>query len=281
MKALVLGAGGQLGSDLLRVLPSAHGFSRLELSVTDRRALEAALEAVRPDVVFNCAAYNAVDRAESEPELAFQVNSEGAFNVAAACSGAAVRLVHFSTNFVFDGTLQRPYRESDAPGPLGAYGRSKLEGEGRVLAEYPQSLVVRTAALYGDRGSAVKGGSFPERIVNQAATGGPLRVVGDQLVNPTYTLDLARAFIDLKALPDRGVLHLVAEGCCGWDEFARAALAACGITADVQAVSSDAFPGAARRPPNGCLESELVGPLRPWRDGLREWASSRQAAKGG
>jgi dTDP-4-dehydrorhamnose reductase len=279
LKALVLGAGGQLGSDLARLVPGAVALTREQLSVTDAAGLGVALERHRPDVVFNCAAYNPVDRAETEPEQALSVNSGGAFNVAAACRSLGVRLVHYSTNFVFDGRLDRPYLESDAVGPLGAYARSKAEGERRVLAEHPAALVIRTAALFGGDGSRAKGGSFPDRIVRAAREGKPLAVVADQKINPTYTRDLAEASIELAASGMAGLVHVVAAGCCGWDEFARAALTESGVDWPVESVSTSATAGVARRPLNGCLESERVQPLRPWIEGVRDWAvRSRQGA---
>ena len=277
MKALVLGAGGQLGSDLVRLLPGAVAMTREQLSVTDAAALRGALEHHRPEVVFNCAAYNPVDKAETEPEQALAVNSDGAFNAAAACRSLGVLLVHYSTNFVFDGRLDRPYLESDAVGPLGAYARSKADGERRVLAEHPAALVIRTAALFGGIGSRAKGGSFPDRIVRAARDGRPLAVVADQKVNPTYTRDLAEASIELASSGMAGLVHVVADGCCGWDEFARAALSECGVDWPVESVSTSASGAVARRPLNGCLGSERVQPLRPWREGLRDWAAQRPA----
>jgi dTDP-4-dehydrorhamnose reductase len=272
LKALVLGAGGQLGSDLVRLLPGAEAMTREQLSVTDAPGLRAALERHRPEVVFNCAAYNPVDRAETEPEQALAVNSDGAFNTAAACRSLGVGLVHYSTNFVFDGRLDRPYVESDAVGPLGAYARSKAEGERRVLAEHPGALVIRTAALFGGSGSRSKGGSFPDRIVRAAREGKPLAVVADQKVNPTYTRDLAESSINLAASGMAGLVHVVAEGCCGWDEFARAALKECGVDWPVESVTTRPAAGVAARPLNGCLGSERVPPLRRWEEGLRDWA---------
>src|SRR5439155_1396107 len=182
-----VGLGHSLG---LRVIAEgvedrdAEAMTRDQLSVTDAAAVRAALERHRPEVVFNCAAYNPVDRAEMEPDQALSVNSDGAFNAAVACRSLGVALVHYSTNFVFDGRLDRPYLESDLVGPLGAYARSKADGERRVLAEHPAALVIRTAALFGDTGSRAKGGSFPERIVRAAREGKPLAVVADQKVNP-------------------------------------------------------------------------------------------------
>lgn len=275
MKALVLGAGGQLGSDLVRILPDAVAVTREELSVADVEGIRAALERHHPEVVFNCAAYNAVDLAETEPQRALSVNSDGAFNAAAACRSLGIRLVHYSTNFVFDGRLGRPYLESDPVGPLGAYARSKADGERRVLAEHPGALVIRTAALFGSTGSRAKGGSFPDRIVRAALEGRRLAVVADQKVNPTYTPDLAQASIELAASGLAGVVHVVCEGCCGWDEFARAALMESAVDWPVESVSTKVSVGVAPRPPNGCLGSERVPSLRPWREGLRDWARTR------
>ena len=273
----MLGAAGQLGSDLVRVLPDATGLTRRQVSIADLSGLREAVNRHQPDVVFNCAAYNAVDRAESEPEAAFEVNSQGPFNAAAVCKEAGARLVHFSTNFVFDGRLDRPYVESDAVGPLGVYGRSKVEGEERVLAQLPGALVIRSAALFGAAGSRVKGGSFPDRIVRQAREGKTITVVADQKVNPTYTVDLARASIELAATDLSGVVHVVAAGCCGWDEFARAVLEACGVDHPVESISSSSLSGAVARPANGCLSSERVASLRPWREGVRDWAKGRKS----
>jgi dTDP-4-dehydrorhamnose reductase len=278
VKAIVLGAAGQLGSALARLIGEDSGVTHAEVSVTDQHALDALLNSRSPELVFNCAAYNAVDRAEAERALAYAVNSEGPANVAMSCARHGVRLVHFSTNFVFDGALERPYVETDIPAPLSVYGSSKLEGEQRVLDLLPEALVIRTSAVFGDTGSAVKGGSFPERIVSRARLGLPLRVVADQRVNPTYAGDLAPAAIKLAESRLEGVVHVVAAGCAGWDEFARAALSELGVTAKVEAIVSAELATPAARPLNGCLESSRAAPLRPWREGLHEWAVRRRGA---
>jgi dTDP-4-dehydrorhamnose reductase len=280
LRALVLGAGGQLGSDLSRLIGPGSGFTREQVSVSDPDAIDALLSSLRPSIVFNCAAYNAVDRAESEQDLAHAVNSDGPANVARACARHRIRLVHFSTNFVFDGALDRPYIESDLPAPISVYGASKLEGELHVLEIAPSALVIRTAALFGDRGSAIKGGSFPDRILSRAKSGQNLRVVADQKVNPTYTADLAPVALELGESEVRGVVHVVAAGCAGWDELARAALEEFHVTAQVEPASSAELGAAARRPLNGCLSSSLVPPLRPWREGLHDWAVRRTEASG-
>lgn len=278
MRAVVLGAGGQLGSDLARLIGPGAGFTHEQVSVSDPDAVDLLVSSLRPAVVFNCAAYNAVDRAEDEKDLAYAVNADGPANVARACARHRVRLVHFSTNFVFDGALDRPYVESDRAAPISVYGASKLEGEQRVLDLLPDALVIRTAALFGDTGSAIKGGSFPERILARARSGQRVRVVADQKVNPTYTADLAPVALQLGESELRGVVHVVASGCAGWDEFARATLAEFRLDVEVEAASTSEVGGAAGRPLNGCLASSLVAPLRPWREALHEWAVRRGEA---
>ena len=274
MRALVVGAGGQLGSELVRQVTGAIGLTHAQLSVADLEALNAALPHYQPDVVFNCAAYNAVDDAEAHPEAAFQVNAQGAFNVALACAQFGVRLIHFSTNFVFDGTKMGPYVEADEVGPLGVYAKSKLEGERLISMVMPASLIVRTAALYAPQrqGGRV---SFPERIVEIGARDGKLAVVDDQAINPTYVPELASAAVQLAATDLTGVVHVVGAGCCTWHELAVRVLDACGVPAEVEAIPSAARPGTAPRPPNGCLASSRVPPLRPWLEGIQEWASQR------
>lgn len=265
-----------MGSELVRLLPEAVGLTHRELSVTDLPSLDRVCKDHRPQVVFNCAAYNAVDAAETEPALAYSVNSEGSTSVATAAQRHGARLVHFSTNFVFDGSLDRPYVESDQANPLGVYARSKLDGETRLLTVMPGALVIRTAALFGDGGPIAMGRNFPERILMRVRNGDRLRVVSDQRVNPTYTRDLAQAAVKLAEQEIAGVVHVVADGCCAWDEFARAILAESGAEANVEAVTSAELASPAPRPRNGCLGSVRTVALRPWRQGLHEWASRRR-----
>ncbi|HUY74344.1 MAG TPA: dTDP-4-dehydrorhamnose reductase [Candidatus Dormibacteraeota bacterium] len=267
MKALVLGAAGQLGTELVRLLGEEAAVTHRQVSITDAQAVDALVEWRRPDVVLNCAAYNAVDRAETEVDLAHAVNATGAANIAMACARHGSRFIHFSTNFVFDGRLDRPYVESDTPGPLGAYARSKLDGERRVLEAMPAALVIRTAGVFGGDG----GQSFPEKIAQRVRSGLRPRVVADQFVNPTYTGDLAPAALRLAEDGLEGVVHVVAEGCSGWDEFARVALAELGLDAGVDPISTVELAAPARRPLNGCLASIRVEALRPWREALHEW----------
>ncbi len=267
MSALVLGAGGQLGTELVRLLGADCGLTHQQLSITDAAVVDAVIAHRQPDVVFNCAAYNAVDRAESEPDIAMRINRDGAAIVAAACHRHGVRLVHYSTNFVFDGSLDRPYVETDEPRPQSAYARSKLAGEQAVLEADPRALVVRTAAVYGTVGVG-----FPEKILERARRDGRVRVVTDR-VNPTYARDLAQRSVELARGELAGVVHLTGEGCCGWDRFAAEVLAVAGVRAAIAPITS-AEPGLpATRPVNGCLGSQRIPPLRPWQEALIDWAA--------
>jgi len=238
-----------------------------EASITDKTAVAALVRRRKPDVVFNCAAYNEVDRAEGDRDEAFAINSDGPFNVAIACARYGGRLVHFSTNFVFDGVLDRPYVEADEPRPLSVYAQSKLDGEERVLEASSGALVIRTAAVFG----GARG--FPARILARARSGAELQVVSDQRVNPTYARDLAGAAVELAEQGASGIVHAVAEGCCGWDELARAALEEFDLHVPVKPIRAGDYAAAAPRPANGCLASNRVKPLRPWREGLHEWAA--------
>jgi dTDP-4-dehydrorhamnose reductase len=274
-RCLITGGAGQLGRDLARLLPDSYAPNKEELSVAVVDKLRAEIVRIGAGTVFNCAAYNAVDQAELEPELARAVNAEGAANVARACRLEGSRLVHFSTNFVFDGTADGPYTEADPPAPLNVYGRSKREGEIRVLAELPEALIVRSSGLFGLGGSAVKGGSLPDRLLARAEAGEALAVVADQRLNPTFTGHLARASIAAAASGASGVLHLVAAGCCSYHEFAVELIRVAGIDVEVEAIATP--PSGAVRPRNGCLGSLRAEPLPSWREGLASYWQSRSA----
>lgn len=277
MRALVTGAEGQLGRELLsrlgRELAWAGGRSALD--VTDAAAVAALVERVRPDVIFNATAYNRVDAAEAERELAFAVNAIAPRTLARAAASAGARLVHVSTDYVFDGARTRPYREDDEAHPLSVYGASKLAGEGHVLASRPEHLVVRTSAVLGRRGSAQKGGSFVARILDRARAGEPLRVVADQVFAPTLASDLAEALVALARTPASGLLHVTNEGSCSWHELASAAVRAAGLDAPVAAITAAELKLAARRPAYSVLDTSRyrsLGLTRPrrWQDGLAD-----------
>lgn len=274
-KALVFGATGQLGIELVQLLGQASAVTEDEADITRETAVEAIFSQRDPEVVFNCAAYTAVDRAESERQVAFAVNSDGARNIAASCRRRGASLIHFSTNFVFDGAGAEPYIESDEPAPLSVYGSSKLAGEEAVLETGTHVLIIRTAAIF----SATTGRSFPERIVQRGRAGERLRVVSDQTVNPTYARDLAAAAVELAEEGLAGIVHAVADGCATWDELARVALAEAGVPAEVESITSAELRAPARRPVNGCLETIRYRALRPWPEAVRDWAQALRTLK--
>jgi dTDP-4-dehydrorhamnose reductase len=252
-----------LGADL------AWAGGRADLDITDAASIDALFRRVRPDVVFNAAAYNKVDGAESEAGRALEVNALGPRLLAHAAREAGALLVHFSTDYVFDGSATRPYREDDCPRPLGAYGASKLAGEHLVAAARGESLVIRTSAVFGRGGNRQKGGSFVERILEQARAGKPLRVVSDQTFSPTYSPDLAVAAVALVKAGARGLVHVSGGGSCSWHEFAGAALRLAAIDAPVEAVRAADLNLTAARPSysvldNGRYEGLGQPSLRPW-----------------
>jgi dTDP-4-dehydrorhamnose reductase len=277
VKALVAGGAGQLGRDLMANLGPdlAWAGGRAELDITDAAAIDGLFRRVRPDVVFNAAAYNKVDGAESEPGRALEVNALGPSLLARAAREMGALLVHFSTDYVFDGSSARPYREDDCPRPLGAYGASKLAGEHLVASARGESLVIRTSAVFGRGGNRQKGGSFVERILDQARAGRPLRVVSDQTFSPTYSRDLAIAAVGLVKAGARGLVHVSGGGACSWHEFAVAALRLASIESPVEPIRAADLNLAAARPAYSVLDNgHYLGfglpPLRPWLDALSE-----------
>jgi dTDP-4-dehydrorhamnose reductase len=277
VRALIAGAAGQLGRDLVSALGSevAWAGGRAELDVTDAEAVAATVRRVAPDVIFNAAAYNKVDGAETETARALEVNALGPRLLAQAAAQAGALCVHFSTDYVFDGRESRPYREEDCPRPLGAYGVSKLAGESLVAASPGQWLIVRTSGVFGRGGNRQKGGSFVERILEQARAGKPLRVVKDQVFSPTYAPDLARASIALVRAGARGLFHVVNEGSCSWWELALAGLSLAGLQASVEGIGAAELGRPAARPPYSALDTgRYLGlglpPLRTWHEALAE-----------
>ena len=275
MKALVAGAGGQLGRELVSALGDevAWAGDRSQLDVTDGDAVASVLDRVRPDVIFNATAYNRVDQAETEPDVALAVNALAPRRLALAARETSALIVHFSTDYVFDGESTRPYREDDCPRPLGVYGVSKRTGEQLVVAAGGEHLIIRTSGVLGRGGSEQKGGSFAGRILARARQGQPLRVVADQTFAPTCAADLARATLALVRTGARGLVHVTNSGCCTWHELAEATLALAGIDVPVEAIESAQLALPARRPAYSVLDTrrsvELgLRPLRSWREAL-------------
>lgn len=275
LRVAILGSTGQLGCDLTKALEISGEFEVVALGhdqadCTSAASIGKILLQHRPQTVVNCAAFVRVDDCEDQARDAFEVNALGALNVARACAEIAAGCVYISTDYVFDGTKNAPYVESDAPGPINVYGASKLAGEWLTRQAAPRWLIFRVASLFGQSGARGKGGNFIETILAKAKRGEPLRVVDDISISPTYTRDAAVALRELLQCGATGIIHSSNGGVCSWYQFAKAALELCGIDAPVQAVSSAQFPTRARRPKNSALASEARGStLRHWQDALR------------
>jgi dTDP-4-dehydrorhamnose reductase len=274
MKAVVIGAPGQLGQDLVRLLGSnAVGLTHQEFDVTDGVAVANRLAAMKPDWVLNTAAYHKVDDCEANPVLAMAVNAMGAFNVARAAAAAGARHVFFSTDYVFGGEARergRPLTEADAPRPLNVYGISKVAGEQLVLHAAPDAMVVRSAGLFGTATSR-KGSTFPELMLRLAGTQEVVRVVDDQVLSPTFTADLAATVLKLMQEPRPGIVHVTNAGECSWYEFAKATYELTNTTVRLEPQSTAQAGRPAPRPPYSALASSRVAPLRHWRDALADY----------
>jgi dTDP-4-dehydrorhamnose reductase len=260
---LVFGSRGQLGTELMHRAQSAKipyaGFSHQSVDIADKAAVATAIREHRASLVVNAAAYNAVDKAETEPEAAMHVNAEGPSILAEACRNAGIPLIHISTDFVFDGASPLPYREDDPIGPLNAYGRGKAAGEEAIRLACPRHLILRTAWLFGIHGS-----NFLKTILSLAAERDEIRVVADQFGSPTCTADLAQAILVAAAALSRGddrygTYHVAGSGRASRYDFAEAIVAAqrsfTGRNPRLVAITSADYPTAARRPSDAALDS--------------------------
>lgn len=283
---LIVGSNGQLAQALAASAPewaACTSRSRRALDITDAGAIADAIREIKPAWVLNGAAYNNVDRAEGEGrEEAMRVNTQGPSNLALVCRKVGIPLVHFSTDLVFDGEKRTPYTEDDAANPLGVYGTSKLAGEHLALAAHPRNLVIRVERLFGavpnrEAGLAAKpSGNFPALMLRLARERGQVRVVNDQIGTPTYLPDLAAAVWSLMRLSAGGLYQLANAGEVSFDEYAREIFRLAGVDCPVDAVSSEAYGAAARRPLYSVMSSDKayalgVAPLRLWSEALAEF----------
>jgi len=278
----VLGSQGQLGRDLLAVLPAdTLALTRADIDLDNPETVTSWFATHRPSVFINCSAYNLVDKAESESEVAFRVNAWGPYALAKACRAAGVRFVHVSTDYVFglDEDRTTPLAETDAPGPVSIYGLSKLNGEHLVRMVDPTALVIRTCGLYGLHGSGGKGGNFVETMLRVAGQGKPLRVVADQHCMPTFAVDLARMIRDLIAKSCTGLVHAVNDGATTWHNFAAEIFRLAGTSVDLTPIATAEYPTPARRPKYSVLSTAKLQAMgirpRPWREALSEYLALR------
>ena len=289
-RAVVLGSAGQLGAELVRELRArdymAMGWDRDEVDITDAAAVEHAIARFDAEVVFNAAAYNQVDVAEEEPQAAFEVNALAVRNIALACRQMDARLVHFSTDYVFDGFARHPYAEDDPTHPLGAYAVSKLAGELYAQAYLDRVLIVRTSGLFGPGGLATARGNFVELMLRLAGSGQPIRVVEDHVASPTFAPLLAARTIDLADRGASGVFHIGGGAPISWFQFARTIFEVAGTKPMLLATSEREYRTRAKRPKysalsNAKMERVGIAPMPPVRQALEGYFAERRRAVSG
>jgi dTDP-4-dehydrorhamnose reductase len=283
MIVAVLGANGQLGSDILRAAAAAeHGVEtralcRNDLDVCDLGAIPRALAKEKFDVLINCTGYHKTDEVEAHATEAFRINTHAVGALARACKARRAWFVQISTDYVFDGEGQRSYVEEDDARPLNVYGASKLLGEKLAQREHEDgTIIVRVASLFGVAGSSGKGGNFVETMLKKGKESGEVRVVNDIAMSPTSTADAARVILDLlRKNAASGVYHVVNSGAATWFEFARQIIEEAGVEARVTPVTSGEYPTAAVRPAYTVLDnakaSRIAGEIRDWKHALREY----------
>ena len=286
-RAVVFGAAGQLGVELVQEL-SQRGYAvttwdRKGLDITDPASVERALAASEADVVYNSAAYNQVDVAETEPLAALQVNALAVRNLALACRQADARLVHFSTDYVFDGRASAPYSEDAPTHPLSAYAVSKLAGELYAQAYLERVLIVRTCGVFGPGGLHTPRGNFVESMLRLAGSGRPIRVVEEHIASPTFAPWLASRTIDLAERDHSGIFHVGGGTPISWFHFARLIFDVAGLTPELQPTNEREYRTAARRPKysalsNAKMERAGVAPMPPLRQAVESYFTRRRAA---
>ncbi|WP_040952379.1 dTDP-4-dehydrorhamnose reductase [Gorillibacterium massiliense] len=272
MKILVTGANGQLGHDLVKLFAGKyeiHGLGREHLDITNEEQCNRIISDLRPEVIIHSAAYTAVDKAESEEDLAYKINAFGTRNVAVAAEKVGAKLCYISTDYVFDGAGGNPYREYDNTNPQSVYGKSKRAGEQLVQTLSSRYFIVRTSWVYG-----LYGANFVKTMLKLAQDRDSLKVVSDQLGSPTYTVDLAHFLEQLVQTERYSIYHASNSGICSWFEFARAIFEESGLKTQVVPCTTEEFPRPAPRPQYSVMEHLAIRTngfvdLRPWREGLR------------
>ena len=276
---LITGGNGQLGNSLRRLQPDYPQYQFLftdveELNICDKAAVEAFVSAHAADYIVNCAAFTAVDKAEDETELCRRINRDAVEYLGIAAQAAGAKVIHVSTDYVFDGNHYMPYNESDPVCPVSVYGETKLEGEKALLAVCPESVVVRTAWLYSEFGA-----NFLKTMLRLGAERDQLNVVFDQVGSPTYAVDLAKALLTIIDAAEAGtfepgIYHFSNEGVCSWYDFAWQIMQLAGLPAVVSPIESKDFPAKAKRPHYSVLNKakikNIYGVTVPhWETGLR------------
>lgn len=282
MIVAVLGANGQLGSDLVRVAREFRcietvALTRKDLDVCDLASIPNFLAKREFDALVNCTSYHKTDEVERRATEAFQINAHAVQGLAKICKAKGARFVHLSTDYVFDGESERPYVETDPANPVNVYGASKLLGEKLAMRECAEgTLIARVASLFGVTGSSGKGGNFVETILRKAKETGEIRVVNDVTMSPTCTTDAARVILSLlEKGASAGIYHVVNSGSATWYEFARRMVEEAGIKARVVPITSEEYPRAAIRPAYTVLDNRktaaVVGEFPNWSEALQQY----------
>jgi dTDP-4-dehydrorhamnose reductase len=285
MKVAVIGANGQLGSDLVAAFSengdTVSGLTHAEMEIADLPSVSRVLKEIQPQVIVNTAAMHHVENCEKEPEKAFAVNAIGPRNLALAARELDAVLLHVSTDYVFDGSKGSPYVEEDNPLPLNAYGITKLAGEHFVRATTPKYFVIRTSGLYGKSPCRAKGGlNFIELMLKLAKERGEVKVVDSEVVSPTSTAELAQQIVRLSRSDSYGLYHATAEGSCSWYEFAREIFTITDTQVRLKIAAPGEFPAKVPRPKysvleNRALKSRGLNAFKPWQDALYEYLGNR------
>jgi dTDP-4-dehydrorhamnose reductase len=283
-RALIFGAKGQLGVELSRVFRGrgydVTGYERTQVDICDAARVEKVVSEHDPRVILNAAAYNMVDVAEREPQAAYLVNGLAVRNLAVAARQCDATLVHFSTDYVFDGTAGRAYTEADQPHPLGAYAVSKLAGELYAQAYLEQPLIIRTSGVFGPAGTQTARGNFVELMLRLAMGTQTIRVVEDHVASPTYAPALAERTADLYEARQHGVFHVGGGTPISWFEYARMIFELAGVEPELRATSEREYRTPARRPKysalsNGKMETAGIAPMPPLREAVRMYLAAR------
>jgi dTDP-4-dehydrorhamnose reductase len=285
MRVAVIGANGQLGSDVVTAFSkngdAVHALTHSEIEVSDIDSVARAFSGIPPEIIVNTAAMHHVENCEREPEKAFAANALGPRNLAAIARELGAVLMHVSTDYVFDGIKNNPYVEDDAPRPLNAYGITKVAGEHFVRSTTDRHFVIRTSGLYGKSPCRAKGGlNFIELMLKLAKERGEVRVVDNEKVTPTSTAELAQQIVALSRSNQYGLYHATAEGSCSWYEFAHEIFAITQTPVRLKAAAAGEFPAKVARPKYSVLENRALKAhglnlFRQWQDGLREYLSTR------
>jgi dTDP-4-dehydrorhamnose reductase len=259
---LILGAGGMLGKDLRKAFPDALAYSHSAVDITDRARITHMIKALSPRTVINAAAYTNVDGCEDNPGLAYAVNGTAPGYVAEACAAVNATLVHYSTDYVFDGK-KKEYAESDTPNPVNVYGESKRLGEQNIVRAMEDYRIIRTSWLFGRHGK-----NFVDTMLSLSKQMDRVKVVNDQVGKPTYTVDLAEATRKILAMPP-GIYHVTNDGVCSWYDFASA------IIPNTTPCTSEEFPRKAKRPKFSVLVNTKTTPLRHWSEALADYLKEK------